>query len=179
MTVVDVYSTRQEAEDMNRDVVEIAFPFSSAQRDRFRLGTLLDEWAARYPNIFDERDVAIAKNQPPYHFFEWLAAVLFYEAAGYLSLIEKYETALHDRKIEVFRKTVPPAVCDDVLANRSGLPDLLVYAPNSENWFFCEIKGANDRLKPHQIERFETLAALSRRPVRILRFREITSNAGV
>ena len=154
-------------------MIEIKFPFKSSQRELFRSGQLIDEWAKRYPNLFDERDLEITKNQTHYHFFEWLGAVLLYEATGYLSLIEKYETKSHTRKLEIFEKTVSQAVFEDVLANRTGVPDLFVYAPDYSDWFFCEIKGLKDLLRPHQLDRLEELKAISGKDYGIMQFQEI------
>jgi hypothetical protein len=132
----------------------------------------MEEWVTRYPQLFDERDVEITRNQLQYHFFEWLAAVLLYEAMGYLSLVEKYETASHPRKLDIFRRAVSAELYDYVIANRSGVPDLFVYSPNLDNWFFCEIKGVGDSLRRHQIERHAALEELSGKPVMILKLNE-------
>lgn len=150
------------------------FPFSPTQQHRFRSGELMNEWATRYPMLFDEHDMAICKNQPDYHFFEWLASVVLYEATGYLSAVEKYETMKHTRKFIAFKQTVPREVFDYVLSNRSGVPDLFVYAADFSDWFFCEIKGGKDFLRPHQIIRFGELEHLSGKPVAILKFDEMT-----
>ena len=152
--------------------MRIEFLYTSIQREAFRSGALLEEWASRYPQLFDERDVEITRKQLNYHFFEWLAAVLLYESMGYLSLVEKYETASHARKLETFRKAVPGEVYDFVLRNRSGVPDLFVYAPDLSNWFFCEIKGSKDVLRPNQIDRHAEIEAISGKPVVILSLKE-------
>ena len=153
-------------------MIEIDFPYSPAQRESFRSGKLMEEWATRYPQLFDQRDLEITRNQPNYHFFEWLSAVLLFEAMGYLSLVEKYETPSHRRKIETFRRAVPNEVYEYVLSNRSGVPDLFVYAPDLSNWFFCEIKGSKDFLRPHQIERAKCLEQVSKKPVVVLNLKE-------
>lgn len=153
--------------------VELTFPYHPSQRERFKDGSLVDEWYRAYPDIFDENDYRIARNQPGYHFFEWLAAVLLRESMGYCSLIEKYETAGHEEKFNTFQSTVDPAVFKDVMANRVGLPDLFVYRPGTNDWFFCEVKGGPDDLSDVQKERHIQLEELSKRPVRILRLRAI------
>ena len=53
---------------------------------------------------------------------------------------------------------------------RAQGPDLLVYARDFSDWFFCEVKGPGDRLHPEQKRKFEALAAASGKPVRLLRF---------
>ena len=156
-------------------MIDIEFPFHSLQRERFRSGELVKEWSLKYPQIFDDHDVRIANHQLHYHFFEWLGAVLIYESMGYLSLIEKYETKLHKRKFEIFKKIVPAEVFDYVLNNRTGVPDLFAYSPDKSDWFFCEVKGLTDRLQKTQIERIKKLEDLSEKQVRVLKFSEIQS----
>jgi len=149
---------------------EIVFPYHRRQRERFREGALVDEWAVRYSTIFDGDDVRLAKSQPSNHFFEWLAAVLLFEATGYLSLVEKYET--HSGKVAKLRQVVPGPVFDHVMENRTGLPDLFVYAPDHSNWFFCEVKGAADRARKHQLSRAEGLEKACGKAVRLLWLKE-------
>lgn len=36
------------------------------------------------------------------------------------------------------------------------------------DWFFCEVKGPRDRLAPEQKHKFEALATVSGKPVRLL-----------
>jgi hypothetical protein len=149
------------------------FIFTQEQQIRFRSGDLMLDWSERYPMLFDGRDVAICRNQPDYHFFEWLGAVVLYEATGYLSLIEKYETKSHPRKLDVFRSSVSPDVFDHVLNNRTGVPDLFAYKADYSDWFFCEIKGGRDTLRDHQVARFREIASISGKQVAILCFNEL------
>jgi hypothetical protein len=151
---------------------EFTFTYHPNQRLRFRDGNLLHEWSERYRQLFDEDDLRLARSQRYTHFFEWLAAVLLYEATGFLSLLEKYETACHPRKVAVFRKTVPQPVFDYVMANRAGIPDLFVYAPDRSNWFFCEVKGASDRLADRQRLRANELRAITGKEVALLWLKE-------
>jgi hypothetical protein len=153
-------------------MIEIDFSFHTSQRDRFRSKELINHWGQRYPEIFDEQDIQITNNQPHYHFFEWLGAVLLYESLGYLSLIEKYETKSHSRKFDIFTKTAPQEVVEYVLENRSGVPDLFVYSPDRSDWFFCEVKGLADRLQQNQLDSIAKLEALSVKDVRVLKFSE-------
>ena len=39
------------------------------------------------------------------------------------------------------------------------------------DWFFCEVKGPGDALRPEQVRKFDALAAMTGRPVRLLRLR--------
>jgi hypothetical protein len=48
-------------------------------------------------------------------------------------------------------------------------PDLLAYKPDFSDWFFCEIKGGLDRLREEQLKHFETLSALSGKPVYLIK----------
>ena len=155
-------------------MIELEFFFHSRQRELFRSGVLIDIWASRYPQLFDDKDIVIARKQNAYHFFEWLAAVLLYESTGYLSLVEKYELNAHTRKVETLKKAVPSSVYDFV-KNRKGIPDLFVYAPNFSDWFFCEVKGLGDVPSPEQIKCIQQLEELSGKQVRVIRFTEIGS----
>src|SRR6266481_4098460 len=78
------------------------FGYRPQQWDRFVSGELWEQWAKDYPNIFDQQDIQIAKNQAGsamrLHFHEWLAAVLIFHTYGYLSLIEQYEFKAQKRK---------------------------------------------------------------------------------
>jgi VRR-NUC domain len=143
-----------------------------SQRDLWRAGGLMPEWKLRFPELFDEQDVGIAENQPDCHFWEWLAAIVLYHATGYRALVEKYAYANRPRKQEIVAKLLP----DDVLrvlrdrtehGSTQG-PDLLMYAPDMSDWFFCEVKGPGDRLRQEQMSKFEALARASGKPVRLL-----------
>lgn len=79
----------------------------------------------------------------------------------------------HTRKFAAFQQTVPRQVFDHVLSIRSGVPDLFVYVADFSDWFFCEIKGGRDFLRPHQVMRFEELEKMSGKPVAILKFEEM------
>ena len=52
-------------------------------------------------------------------------------------------------------------------------PDLLMYAPDYSDWFFCEVKGPTDRLRSEQREYFEAIAELCGKKIGVLRFREL------
>lgn len=143
-----------------------------SQRDLWRAGSLMPEWKLRFPELFDEQDVGIAENQPDYHFWEWLAAIVLYHATGYRALVEKYEYANHPRKREIVAKLLPDEVMR-VLRDRSEHgsvqgPDLLMYAADMSDWFFCEVKGPGDRLRSEQMSKFEALAMVSGKAVRLL-----------
>ena len=158
------------------------FEFHPAQRLRYMDGSLREQWAKTYPDIFDARDIESAKTQgrAGYHFNEWLAAVILYQSFGYLSLIEKYELPSHERKHELFRRLLPKKLYESVL-DYTGIyrgtqaPDLLVYAPDFSSWFFCEVKGKGDSLKPLQKAYFEHLVDISGQDIGLVRIKEAKS----
>lgn len=144
-----------------------------AQRARWRSGDLALEWRQRFPHLFDDDDLRLAKSQPKNHFCEWLGAIVLHQTTGYLSLVEKYEFATHPRKKEIVAQLLPLAVRDalrDRSHGRAQAPDLLMYAPDYSDWFFCEVKGPSDRLRDEQIRKFSRLADLTSKPVRLLEF---------
>lgn len=146
---------------------DFLFSYHTAQQERFRSGELADLWYERYGDVlFDKEDLRLAKSQPQNHFFEWLAAVLLHEATGYRSLIEKYTSRNHLRKIGIFKDLVGPDFCDWAFANGAGFPDLFVYHPHSGDWFFAEVKGGADRERAHQTARFMEISNRCRRTVR-------------
>lgn len=140
------------------------FVFRKSQRELFRSGELVRQWRTRYPKLFDEDDERVLRteHQRQYNFYEWLAAVLTFEATGYLSLVAKYTAKNHPLKNAQLRKALPVAVANWVFENESGQPDLFVFSENYGDWFFCEVKGPGDRMRENQVEwrsGFETLLA--------------------
>ena len=148
-------------------------PFHPSQRERFGSGELAPEWARRYPKLFDEDDLRLATSQPYYHFFEWLGAIVLFNTTGYLSLVEKYEFRAHPRKVQIVEQLVPPEALEAMRGGEAQCPDLLVYAPDLSDWFFCEVKGPRDRLRPVQKQYFASLSTRCAKPVYVLRFREM------
>jgi hypothetical protein len=160
-------------------IVEIGtVEIARSQRERWMSGRLAPEWARSFPQLFDADDLALAQGpQGPrgYHFIEWLAAIVLHHSTGYLALVSKYEFPRHRRKQRVVEQLLPPAVRaalrDRSEHGRAQPPDLLMYAPDLSDWFFCEVKGPGDRLGAEQEKKCRALARMSGRPVRILRFR--------
>jgi hypothetical protein len=137
---------------MSADIRTLAFTFHPSQRERFREGALVREWRDRYPQLFDIDDERVLKTeeQRRYHFFEWLSAVLLFEATGYRSLIEKYSAKSHPQKRALLRQLVSPRLDDWLSENQSGQPDLFVYHLTTLDWYFCEVKGPGDRIRENQ-----------------------------
>jgi hypothetical protein len=149
-----------------------------SQKDRWVSGSLAAEWAQRFPQLFDEDDLALAEGpqgRRGYHFIEWMAAIVMHQRTGYLSLVSKYEFARHRRKQAVVEQLLSPAVRtalrDRAEHGRAQPPDLLMYAADLSDWFFCEVKGPGDRLGPEQVKKFRALAEMTGRPVRLIRLR--------
>lgn len=152
------------------------FAVSIQQRDHFIKGQLSQDWYEKYPAIFDEDDLRLAKTQPRNHFYEWLAAILIYHSTGYYSLVEKYQFTKkrHKHKQEVIEK-INSVTLNTALLHHGNYgfvqcPDLLVYAPDFSDWYFCEVKGGTDRLREKQELHFQELKELTGKPVQLVRF---------
>jgi hypothetical protein len=160
----------------------LVIPFSSSQRREFRRGGWRT-WARQYPILFDELDSRNAASQAVlgYHFFEWMAAIAVFEWTGYRVLVKKYHLRRHERKVEIFRRLVPERVyrlfAQPRRFGKTQGPDLFVYNRNRD-WFFCEVKGPRDRLRPGQRAFFSALEAASGRPVRLIRFVSLPDSRG-
>ncbi len=141
------------------------FSFHVGQRDRFRDGRLIHDWRQRYPQLFDADDERVlnTEHQRQHHFFEWLSAVLLFEATGYLSLVEKYTARSHPQKRARLQEVLAPNIFDWLCNNESGQPDLFVYEPTTKDWFFCEVKGGADRIRENQDDWMKRFAAFLRK----------------
>lgn len=137
---------------------------SYAERERFRAGELRAEWATSYPGIFDKHELRTVINQTGGHFVEWFAAVHLFETTGWLSLIESYQF-----KVQTWKRSVVKQLGAESLLTffdtqyhkgfgRKHAPDLLVYAPDFSDFYFCEVKGPRDKLRPVQIEYFKAVS---------------------
>jgi hypothetical protein len=160
------------------------FPTTQAQRELFRSGILMKEWAEKYPDIFDAEDANIDANQPDYHFYEWLAAVLLWESLGYLSLVEKYQFKRHKRQQDILRQYLPTPVFELVTNHTQEYggvqaPDLFVYSPKSADWFFCEVKGPRDRIRAAQSIFFGAICRQAQRPIYMMKFTELRIVTGM
>jgi VRR-NUC domain len=116
------------------------------------------------PGSFDDDDLRLANSQPAIHFYEWLGAIVLHHTTGYLSLVEKYEFATHPRKQQIVAQLLPNPVREllrDRTHGRAQAPDLLMYAGDLSDWYFCEIKGPRDRLRDEQIRKFRLLADMT------------------
>src|SRR5687767_8782236 len=111
-------------------------------------GGLPREWARAYPEFFDEDDLRLAtgpQGEAGFHFWEWLAAVVLHHATGYHPLWN-YEYGGHKHAIlQRLSDQLRAAIADHTKHGGTLPPDLLMYAPDYSDWFFCEVKGAGDR----------------------------------
>jgi len=156
---------------------------SDQHHDLFRSGILVEQWAAQYPLLFDQYDLRIARNQASmgYHYFEWLAAILLYHTTGWLSLNQKYQYKSHARKRRILSKLTTPEVFHFISSKGwetvIQCPDLLVYSPDYSDWYFCEVKGPNDRMRSEQERFFEELHEFTGRDIRSVEFEEFRSHS--
>lgn len=155
-------------------------PYTAQLRVSFREGRLAEEWVASYPQLFDALDLSQARSQAAYGylFHEWFAAVALHVGTGYHALVAKYQFRKHARKWDTAQRLVGPSAWGSMLERgakgRCHVPDLLMYADDHSHWFFCEVKGPNDRIRPRQREYFESIAGITRRPVYVLSLREVS-----
>ena len=152
---------------------DLIFTFHNDQREQFRNGKLVEVWSSRYPELFDDRDIELARSQPNYHYFEWLSAVMLFEATGYLSLLENYTAKNHPKKLDKYKKIVPPDLFEYTINNQSGLPDLFSYSPDEQHWIFCEVKGGPDKVRENQDTRIEKLEEITGKTIWNINLKEI------
>jgi hypothetical protein len=117
---------------------------------------LAKEWKSSYETIFDDDDLRLASSQQRNHFCEWLVAVCLFHQHGVYSLLEKYGYGNHERKVAVLQQLMGLRDRQFIQGMAKELqaqpPDLLVYRPDYSEYWFAEVKGPGDRLKPKQRE---------------------------
>ena len=144
---------------------------------RFKAEDLSLSWASIYPMLFDEDDLRIAMSQAEmgYHFYEWLAAILIFHSYGLYSLVEQYQFKKHSNKQEKLAKLTNQDVISFMQSHPDignvQCPDLLVYSPDYSDWFFCEVKGPNDKLRKTQIDFFNALSSKAKKPIKMIEFK--------
>ena len=162
-----------------RCVTEISnirtFEVSEERLTQWKSGQLVREWAAQFPQLFDERDLshAVSVCGKGKLFWEWLAAILLHQTTGYFSLVTKYETTSHKRKRRVLERLFDQDVCYYLTRrpSRALAPDLLMYAADYSDCFFCEVKGPSDQSRLEQMERFTEVAAKTGKSIEMIQFR--------
>lgn len=152
------------------------FKTSKEQFEKFKSNELWRKWAEMYPQLIDEDDVRVAKTQAKfgYHFHEWLAAILLYQSTGYLSLIESYEFKIQKRKQNILIQLLPENVLSTVREitkeQKVQCPDLLCFKSDLSDWFFCEVKGPNDKVREVQQQQFQRLVDVSGKKIQVVKF---------
>jgi hypothetical protein len=133
---------------------------------------LARQWLQQYPDIFDQHDLRLTVNQPRNHFSEWFAAIHLFHRDGAHSLIGKYlfqnhrqkvarlASVLSVRELEILRK-----VCAECAVQP---PDLFAFIPKTGRYWFAEVKGPGDRLKPKQVKSHAELARELGVPIEII-----------
>jgi len=147
---------------MPSHLCDFSFSYHPNQHQRFRDGSLVEEWLARYPMLFDgdDQNVLTTAHQRKYHFLEWLSAILIFESTGYLCLVEKYTAKSHPAKRKKLQSVLPEKLFEWLCLNGSGQPDLFAYQPATGDWFFCEVKGKTDRIRENQRKWVKSLNVL-------------------
>lgn len=146
-----------------------------AQKELWESGDLAPKWVDQFPQLFDELDRDFARGPQPLEgkgFWEFLAAIILHHATGYRSLWSRYPY----REPPVKQEVVERLSLFSIVTDRGGhggtqVPDLLMYAEDYSDWFFCEVKGPRDYLRPKQIAKFEDLARATGKPIRLLKFK--------
>jgi hypothetical protein len=116
-------------------------------------------WRKIYPELFDDDDLRLARSQPHYHFVEWFAATHLFHLYGVHVLLSKYAFSNHPRKAEIIDRIL--AASARALLRRAMVgqpPDMFVFHPRSSQFWFAEVKGPGDRLRPTQPKNHERLA---------------------
>jgi len=160
-----------------REIGTIEVPQSERNRQRnlWKNGYLAPKWAEQFAQLFDELDREFASGpQPPEGkgYWEFLAAIILHHTTGYRSLWSRYpykEPAVKQEVVE--RLSLYTIVTDRGGHGGTQVPDLLMYAEDYSDWFFCEVKGPDDRLSQEQVSKFEDLADMTGKPIRLLKFK--------
>jgi hypothetical protein len=123
---------------------------------------LASEWLEQYPQLFDAEDLRLALSQPAYHFNEWFAAIHVFERDGALSLVEKYDCKRHRRKVAALANVLSvherATLADICVRYHVQPPDLFVFIPESDRYWFVEAKGQGGRLSTKQKASHEAIS---------------------
>lgn len=137
---------------------------------------LADHWLRQYPALFDADDLRITREQPDKHFYEWLTAICLFHTAGALSLVEKYTFGrAHPRKHQVLKRLLTPEQIEFLRGLPNQPPDLLVYTPAYDRYWFVEVKGPTDRVRAIQRATNEAIRQELGVPVETVSVRRATS----
>jgi hypothetical protein len=87
--------------------------------------------------------------------------------------MSKYGAESHKLKRPKLKTIVPSDVYDFIVDDWAGMPDLIVYAPDTSDYFFCEVKGPRDRIQGRQLPCAKRLSKMSGKPVALLWLHEM------
>ncbi|MBS3776123.1 MAG: hypothetical protein KGY70_13095 [Bacteroidales bacterium] len=146
---------------------------TETQHNSFKSGHLINKWAGAHPEIFDEDDLRLAREEAKYgyKFYEWMAAVIIYNTIGYFSLMKEYELTSHERKHEAFKQIVDPKTFQYIMAPKEEenyCPDLFCYSVDIDDWFFCDVKGKEDEWNLDRLAFFKNLKNITGKEVRLV-----------
>jgi len=137
---------------------------------------LADDWHRLYPQLFDDHDLRITRHQPQGHFYEWLAAIHIFHSSGALSLVEKYLfEGAHPRKRRIVRGLFTEPEIEFLKSLPNQPPDLLVYSKKAKRYWFAEVKGPTDRIRPVQRSTQEAIKVKLGVDTDIIHARRVTS----
>jgi hypothetical protein len=153
-----------------------SFIITKQQKARYKAGDLWHEWLEKYPGLFDEKDQESFRNQAVlgYGFVESLTAIFLYNATGYISVFGSFGYKSQPCKNALVEELVSKQTWEIITSMRkyrSQAPDLLCYAPDKSDYFFCEVKGPGDRLRETQVQYFQLLQEVSAKPVYTVKYK--------
>ncbi len=132
-------------------------------------------WATAYPCLLDADDLRITHRQPKNHFNEWFAAIHLFHRDGTLALLEKYLYSNHLRKTAIIAEVLTVrqiAVLQEILSEfKVQPPDLFVFTPSRPRFWFAEVKGPGDRLRPLQKASHRAIRQRLNAPVELINVR--------
>lgn len=153
-----------------------SFIITKQQKELYKSGVIWNDWLRQYPELFDEKDKQLFRNQAiyGYGFVEFLSIIFLHNATGYIPILGSYGWGTQPHKNSLVRELVSTETWETIMSQKkyhSQPPDLFAYAPDKSDYFFCEVKGPGDRLRDTQIQYFQLLAEVSCRPVYMIKYR--------
>ena len=153
-----------------------SFIITKRQQELYKAGTVWNDWLIQYPELFDEKDRQLFRNQAHfgYGFVESLSIIFLHNATGYIPIFGSYGWGTQEYKNNLVKELVSEETWGLIMSqkkHRSQPPDLFAYAPDKTNYFFCEVKGPGDRLRETQIQYFQLLQEVSGKPVYTIKYK--------
>lgn len=160
--------------------------YSLEDIQKWKSKELIKQWKKEFPDLIQNHHFNICVNPknklPLYTFYEYYSGIYFAKK-GYKFLFEPYienyllvqykskELKLLRRKfIRVIKKIIGQnkfqklkKVCKEFY---SGQPDLFIFNPKNNEYFFAEVKSERDRLRKHQNKLIKQFRKIT--PVKII-----------